>query len=204
MGSHRICEFLSLGRGVVPTVFWGKRNCQGQEGGFLRNTSTALILNRFSPRLIRLRRRLVRTMSDTEPTKTGARMNLSHLGRVREERRKIKGRDVPLDSSLLMGDPPSHEGLQGQQTPSGDRPKQPAPLSSPCRVYWCCPRPILNSNRTSPASSFRTSLSVLRTDWPVNASVTMMPSGNSTPSDESCLDESMRVSLAWSRLNTLK
>ncbi len=38
-----------------------------------RNTSTALILNRFSPRLIRLRRRLMRTMSDTEPTKTGAR-----------------------------------------------------------------------------------------------------------------------------------
>jgi len=52
-------------------------------------------------------------MSDTEPTKTGARMNLSHLRRVRKERRKIKGRGVPLDSSLLMGDPshdPSHWG----------------------------------------------------------------------------------------------
>ncbi len=31
-------------------------------------------------------------------------MNLSHLGRVRKERRKIKGTGVPLDSSLLMGD----------------------------------------------------------------------------------------------------
>ncbi len=63
-----------------------KRNCQGPEGGFLRNTSTALILNRFGPRLIRLRRRLVRPMSDTEPTKTGARMNLSHLTPVRKEK----------------------------------------------------------------------------------------------------------------------
>jgi len=85
-------------------------NCQGPEGVFLRNTSTALILNRFSPRLIRLKRRLVRTMSDTEPTKTGARMNLSHLRRVRKERRKNKGRVVPLDSSLLMGDP-SHKRI---------------------------------------------------------------------------------------------
>ncbi len=112
MGSHRICEFLSLGRGVVPTVFWGKRNCQGPEGGFLRNTSTALILNRFSPRLIRLRRRLVRTRFPTPTrTKIGARMNLSHLRRVRNERRKIKGRGVPLDSSLLMDDPADGQAI---------------------------------------------------------------------------------------------
>jgi len=50
-------------------------------------------------------------MSDTESTTTGVRMNPSHLRRVRKEKRKDKGRGVPLDSSLLMGDPshdPSH------------------------------------------------------------------------------------------------
>ena len=44
-------------------------------------------------------------MSDTNRLKTGARISLSRLRRVREERRKNEGRGVPLDSSLLMGDP---------------------------------------------------------------------------------------------------
>ncbi len=34
----------------------------------------------------------------------GARMNNSHLRRVRKGKRKNKGRGVSLDSSLLMGD----------------------------------------------------------------------------------------------------
>jgi hypothetical protein len=29
--SQRICESKNLGHGVVPTVFWGKRFCQGQK-----------------------------------------------------------------------------------------------------------------------------------------------------------------------------
>ena len=29
--SHTICESPILGRGVVPTVFWGKLTCQGRE-----------------------------------------------------------------------------------------------------------------------------------------------------------------------------
>jgi len=29
--SQGICESYNLGHGVVPTVFWGKLNCQGRE-----------------------------------------------------------------------------------------------------------------------------------------------------------------------------
>jgi len=53
---------LNLGRGVVPTVFWGNEDCQGREmiplAGELPKPWTWW---RFSRRLIRLRRRLVRT-----------------------------------------------------------------------------------------------------------------------------------------------
>src|SRR3990172_3173283 len=44
-------------------------------------------------------------------TKTGARTNKSRIWRVRKERRKNKGSGVPLDSSLLMGDPFVFRGM---------------------------------------------------------------------------------------------
>ncbi len=68
-------------------------------------------------------------MSDTESTKTGARMNLSHLRRVRKERRKNKVRGVPLDSSLLMGDP-SDDPSEGART---------TPIREPSRLRHAYP-----------------------------------------------------------------
>ena len=57
----------------------------------------------------------------TTPTRTkiGARMNPSHLRRVRKERRKNKGRGVPLDSSLLMGDALVWEAIRQAEAKAG-------------------------------------------------------------------------------------
>ena len=33
--SQWICDPINLGRGVVPTVFWGKKSCQGWEELYL-------------------------------------------------------------------------------------------------------------------------------------------------------------------------
>jgi len=61
--SQGICESYNLGHGVVPTVFWGKLNCQGREEFSVENSPTALILmgDWCGPK------------SDTDQLKTGAR-----------------------------------------------------------------------------------------------------------------------------------